>query len=102
MFDIAQSTPSLQRSFGREAMIVFLQRISRVGYTVRLVFSEGKLNHLVAIALISCFVVEVARSVVDLMAVGAEVVRFDPCMEGIAEVNTMCRRKRLFPMGPSG
>ncbi len=48
-----------------------------------------RLNHPEAIALITDFVVEGARagrSVADLMAAGADVVRREQCMEGVPEM----------------
>ena len=61
-----------------------------------------KLNHPEAIALISDFVVEGARdgrSVADLMAAGAEVVRRDQCMQGIAEMIHDVQVEATFPDG---
>lgn len=61
-----------------------------------------KLNHPEAIALISDFVVEGARdgrSVADLMAAGAAVIRRDQCMEGIAEMIPAVQVEATFPDG---
>ena len=61
-----------------------------------------KLNHPEAVALISDFVVEGARdgrSVADLMAAGAEVVRRDQCMPGIAEMIHDVQVEATFPDG---
>ena len=61
-----------------------------------------KLNHPEAIALITDFVVEGARdgrSVADLMAAGAEVVRADQCMPGIAEIIHDVQVEATFPDG---
>jgi len=61
-----------------------------------------KLNHPEAIALITDFVVEGARdgrSVADLMAAGAEVVRADQCMLGIPEMIEAVQIEATFPDG---
>lgn len=61
-----------------------------------------KLNHPEAIALISDAVVEGARdgrSVADLMQAGAEVVRAEDCMEGIAEMILEVQVEATFPDG---
>ena len=61
-----------------------------------------KLNHPEAIALITDFVVEGARdgrSVADLMAAGAGVVRADQCMPGIPEMIHEVQVEATFPDG---
>lgn len=61
-----------------------------------------KLNHPEAIALISDYVVEGARdgrSVADLMAAGATVVRAEDCMEGVAEMIHDVQVEATFPDG---
>ena len=61
-----------------------------------------KLNHPEAIALITDFVVEGARdgrSVSDLMATGANVIRADQCMPGIAEMIHDVQVEATFPDG---
>ncbi len=61
-----------------------------------------KLNHPEAIAIISDFVVEGARegrTVADLMAAGAEVIRREQCMEGIAEMIHSIQVEATFPDG---
>jgi urease subunit gamma len=61
-----------------------------------------KLNHPEAIALISDFVVEGARdgrSVSELMAAGAKVLRRDQVMEGIAEMIHDVQVEATFPDG---
>ncbi|MEM6636438.1 MAG: urease subunit gamma [Pseudomonadota bacterium] len=61
-----------------------------------------KLNHPEAIALITEFVVEGARdgrSVADLMAAGAGVVRADQCMEGVAAMIHDVQVEATFPDG---
>jgi urease subunit gamma len=61
-----------------------------------------KLNHPEAIALISDFVLEGARdgrSVADLMAAGAEFVRRDQVMEGVAEMIDEVQVEATFPDG---
>ncbi|MEM7320343.1 MAG: urease subunit gamma [Pseudomonadota bacterium] len=61
-----------------------------------------KLNHPEAIAIITDYVVEGARdgrSVADLMAAGAEVVRADQCMDGIAEMIHDVQVEATFPDG---
>ena len=61
-----------------------------------------KLNHPEAIALITDFVVEGARdgrSVSELMAAGAEVIRADQCMPGIAEMIEAVQIEATFPDG---
>ncbi len=61
-----------------------------------------KLNHPEAIALISDFVVEGARdgrSVADLMAAGAHLVRAEQCMAGIAEMIPDVQVEATFPDG---
>ena len=61
-----------------------------------------KLNHPEAIALISDFVVEGARdgrSIADLMAAGAEVVRADQCMPGIPAMIETVQVEATFPDG---
>ncbi|WP_118132518.1 urease subunit gamma [Oceanicella sp. SM1341] len=61
-----------------------------------------KLNHPEAIALITDFVVEGARdgrTVADLMSSGAEVIRRDQCMEGIAEMIPEVQVEATFPDG---
>ncbi|MCK6444369.1 urease subunit gamma [Elstera cyanobacteriorum] len=61
-----------------------------------------KLNHPEAIALITDFVVEGARdgrSVADLMSAGAQVLRRDQVMEGIAEMIHDVQVEATFPDG---
>jgi urease subunit gamma len=61
-----------------------------------------KLNHPEAIALITDFVVEGARdgrSVSELMAAGAQVLRRDQVMEGIAEMIHDVQVEATFPDG---
>jgi urease gamma subunit len=61
-----------------------------------------KLNHPEAVALISDFVVEGARdgrSVADLMQHGAQVLRRDQVMEGIAEMIAEIQVEATFPDG---
>ena len=61
-----------------------------------------KLNHPEAIALISDFVTEGARdgrSVADLMAAGAKVIRRDQVMEGVAEIIHDVQVEATFPDG---
>ncbi|MCT8160243.1 urease subunit gamma [Pseudoruegeria sp. SHC-113] len=61
-----------------------------------------KLNHPEAIALITDYVVEGARdgrSVADLMEAGAEVVRAEQCMDGIAEMIHDVQVEATFPDG---
>jgi urease subunit gamma len=61
-----------------------------------------KLNHPEAIALISEAVVEGARdgrSVAEMMQAGAEVVRREDCMEGIAEMIHDVQVEATFPDG---
>ncbi|MCG8558535.1 MAG: urease subunit gamma [Hyphomicrobiales bacterium] len=61
-----------------------------------------KLNHPEAIALITDFVVEGARdgrSVADLMAEGAKVVRRDQVMEGVPEMIHDVQVEATFPDG---
>jgi len=61
-----------------------------------------KLNHPEAIALITEAVVEGARdgrAVADLMQAGAEVVRREDCMEGIAEMIHEVQVEATFPDG---
>ena len=61
-----------------------------------------KLNHPEAVALITDFVVEGARdgrSVADLMAYGATVLRREDCMEGIPEMIPEIQVEATFPDG---
>jgi urease subunit gamma len=61
-----------------------------------------KLNHPEAIALISEAVVEGARdgrSVAEMMQAGAEVVRREDCLEGIAEMIHDVQVEATFPDG---
>lgn len=61
-----------------------------------------KLNYPEAVALITDFVVEGARdgrSVAELMAAGAEVVRREQCMEGVAEMIHEVQVEATFPDG---
>ena len=61
-----------------------------------------KLNHPEAVALITDFVVEGARdgrTVADLMAAGAEVLRRDQVMEGIPEMIRDIQVEATFPDG---
>ncbi len=61
-----------------------------------------KLNYPEAIALISDFVVEGARdgrTVAELMAAGAEVVRYEQVMDGIAEMIHDVQVEATFPDG---
>ncbi|WP_430448353.1 urease subunit gamma [Rhodophyticola sp.] len=61
-----------------------------------------RLNHPEAIALITDFVIEGARdgrSVADLMAAGAGVIRADQCMEGVPEMIHDVQVEATFPDG---
>ncbi len=61
-----------------------------------------KLNHPEAVALITDFVLEGARdgrSVAELMAAGAEVLRRDQVMEGVAEMIHDVQVEATFPDG---
>lgn len=61
-----------------------------------------KLNYPESIALITDFVVEGARdgrSVADLMAAGAGVIRADQCMEGVPEMIHDVQVEATFPDG---
>ncbi len=61
-----------------------------------------KLNHPEAIALISDFIVEGARDgrrVADLMQAGAQVLRRDQVMEGVAEMIHDVQVEATFPDG---
>lgn len=61
-----------------------------------------KLNHPEAIALITDYVVEGARdgkSVAELMTAGAEVIRRDQVMEGVAEMIHDVQVEATFPDG---
>jgi len=61
-----------------------------------------KLNHPEAIALITDYVVEGARdgrSVADLMAAGAHVVKAEQCMDGIASMIHDVQVEATFPDG---
>ena len=61
-----------------------------------------KLNHPEAIALITDYVVEGARdgrSVADLMAAGAGVVRAEDCMPGVPEMIHEVQVEATFPDG---
>ncbi|MFV0491758.1 MAG: urease subunit gamma [Pseudorhodobacter sp.] len=61
-----------------------------------------QLNHPEAVALITDFVVEGARdgrSVADLMAAGAEVVRPEDCMPGIPDMIETVQVEATFPDG---
>lgn len=61
-----------------------------------------KLNHPEAVALIADFVVEGARdgrSVADLMAAGAHVIRADQCMKGVPEMLHSVQVEATFPDG---
>jgi urease subunit gamma len=61
-----------------------------------------KLNHPEAVALITDFVVEGARdgrTVADLMAAGAHVIRADQCMAGIPEMIHSVQVEATFPDG---
>ena len=61
-----------------------------------------KLNHPEAIALITDYVVEGARdgrSVADLMAAGATVVRAEDCMPGVPEMIHEVQVEATFPDG---
>jgi urease subunit gamma len=61
-----------------------------------------KLNHPEAIALITDSVVEGARdgrSVAEMMQAGAQVVRIDQCMEGVAEMIPEVQVEATFPDG---
>jgi urease subunit gamma len=61
-----------------------------------------KLNHPEAIALITDAVVEGARdgrSVADLMEAGAQVLRAEQCMEGVAEMVDEVQVEATFPDG---
>ena len=64
--------------------------------------SGVKLNHPEAIALITDFVVEVARDgrmVSDLMQAGAHVITADQCMQGILEMIPSVQVEATFPNG---
>ncbi len=61
-----------------------------------------KLNHPEAIALITDAVVEGARdgrSVAEMMAAGAEVIRREDCMEGVPEMIPEVQVEATFPDG---
>jgi urease subunit gamma len=61
-----------------------------------------RLNHPEAVALITDFVVEGARdgrTVADLMAAGAHVIRAEQCMEGIPEMIHSVQVEATFPDG---
>ncbi len=61
-----------------------------------------KLNHPEAVALITDYVVEGARdgrTVADLMAAGATVIRADQCMPGIPEMIEAVQVEATFPDG---
>jgi urease gamma subunit len=61
-----------------------------------------KLNHPEAVALISDFIVEGARdgrTVAELMQIGAEVLRRDQVMDGIAEMIHEIQVEATFPDG---
>jgi len=61
-----------------------------------------KLNHPEAVALISDFIVEGARdgrTVAELMQTGAEVLRRDQVMDGIAEIIHEIQVEATFPDG---
>lgn len=61
-----------------------------------------RLNHPEAVALITDFVIEGARdgrSVADLMAAGAGVIRADQCMEGVPEMIHDVQVEATFPDG---
>jgi urease subunit gamma len=61
-----------------------------------------KLNHPEAVALISVFIVEGARdgrTVAELMQTGAEVLRRDQVMDGIAEMIHEIQVEATFPDG---
>ena len=61
-----------------------------------------KLNHPESIALITDYVVEGARdgrSVADMMQAGAQVVRSDQCMQGVAEMIPEVQVEATFPDG---
>lgn len=77
--------------------------ISLAAMVARARLARGvRLNHPEAVALISDFVVEGARegrSVADLMAAGAGVVRADQCMDGIAAMIPAIQVEATFPDG---
>ena len=61
-----------------------------------------KLNHPEAIALITDYVIEGARegrSVADLMAAGAKVVKKSDCMEGVPDMVNDVQVEATFPDG---
>ena len=61
-----------------------------------------KLNHPEAIAIITDAVVEGARdgrSVADMMEAGADVIKRDQCMDGIAEMIVEIQVEATFPDG---
>lgn len=61
-----------------------------------------KLNHPEAIAIISDFIIEGARdgrTVADLMKAGAEVIKREQCMDGIAEMIHDIQVEATFPDG---
>ncbi len=61
-----------------------------------------KLNYPEAVALVTDFVIEGARdgrSVADLMESGAQVVKIDDCLEGIAEMVPDVQVEATFPDG---
>ena len=61
-----------------------------------------KLNYPEAVALITDFVIEGARdgrTVADLMEAGSHVVKFEDCMEGIAEMIIDVQVEATFPDG---
>jgi urease subunit gamma len=82
----------------REKLMVSLAAMVARGRLARGV----KLNHPEAIALITDYVVEGARdgrSVADLMAAGAHVVRAEQCMEGVPEMIHAVQVEATFPDG---
>jgi urease subunit gamma len=61
-----------------------------------------KLNHPEAIAIISDFIIEGARdgrTVAELMKAGAEVIKREQCMDGIAEMIHDIQVEATFPDG---
>ena len=77
--------------------------ISMAAMVARARLARGvKLNHPEAVALITDFVVEGARdgrSVADLMAAGATVIRAEDCMDGIPAMIDAVQVEATFPDG---
>lgn len=82
----------------RDKLLVSMAAMVALGRKARGV----KLNHPEAIALITDYVVEGARdgrSVADLMAAGATVVRAEDCMPGVPEMIHEVQVEATFPDG---